>query len=224
MATAKDVLDVARSQLGVAENPPGSNQVMYAYWAGIPGQPWCGAFVCWCLDQAGALDVPRFVWTPSGAQAYQAAGRWSSVPAIGSVVFFQWPGVPRICHVGFVEVVRPDGVVTIEGNTDEAGGGSGGKVMRHVRRANIVGYGHPTYEATAPAIPIAAATRPMLRMGAKGEQVRVLQQKLRATGAYGLAVDGAFGPKTDQAVRTFQRHRGLVVDGIVGPKTWAALG
>ena len=31
------------------------------------------------------------------------------------------------------------------------------------------------------------------------------------------------GPKTEAAVREFQRSHSLVPDGIVGPKTWAAL-
>jgi hypothetical protein len=224
MATAQDVLNVARSQLGVREDPPGSNRVLYASWAGIPGLAWCGAFVCWCLEQAGALDVPRFVWTPSGAQAYKDRGRWDHIPSIGDVVFFTWPEVGRICHVGLVEAVREDGVVTIEGNTDERGGGTGGKVMRQVRRANMTGFGQPAYDALAPAtsqvpaIPIAVAKKPMLRRGSRGEVVRDLQRRIGAT------PDGIFGPRTDAAVRTFQRRNGLVVDGIVGPKTWAKLG
>ena len=32
-----------------------------------------------------------------------------------------------------------------------------------------------------------------------------------------------FGPKTEAAVRAFQRQRRLVPDGIVGPKTWAEI-
>jgi hypothetical protein len=224
MATPDAVLTIARSTLGEHEQPPGSNQIRFADWAGIPGLAWCGAWLCWVLDQAGALDVPRFVWTPSGAQAYAERGRLSSEPRVGSVVFFSWPEVGRVCHTGLVEAVRSDGVVTIEGNTDEAGGRTGGKVMRHVRRANIVGYGHPVY-ATAPQAPPPGppATGPTLRRGATGDAVRRLQRRLNAHGAR-LAVDGILGPATDRAVRNFQANRRLAVDGIVGPRTWAALG
>ena len=37
-------------------------------------------------------------------------------------------------------------------------------------------------------------------------------------------MDGIFGPKTEQAVRYFQRVNGLAVDGIVGRQTAAAIG
>jgi len=67
--------------------------------------------------------------------------------------------------------------------------------------------------------PVSRVRRPVLRQGARGEDVRVLQRNLG-----GLAADGIFGPKTTQAVRAFQASRGLVVDGIVGPATWGALG
>lgn len=62
-----------------------------------------------------------------------------------------------------------------------------------------------------------------IRRGAKGDLVRELQLGLYWLGWDDLAVDGAFGPKTDTAVREFQAKSGLAVDGIVGPKTWEAL-
>lgn len=38
-----------------------------------------------------------------------------------------------------------------------------------------------------------------------------------------LLVHRLFGPKTEEAVRAFQRSRGLTDDGIVGRLTWEAL-
>jgi peptidoglycan hydrolase-like protein with peptidoglycan-binding domain len=56
-----------------------------------------------------------------------------------------------------------------------------------------------------------------------GERVRQLQIALVGLG-YELAVDGRYGPRTQAAVRDFQRRTGLEVDGIAGPRTQAALG
>jgi len=63
---------------------------------------------------------------------------------------------------------------------------------------------------------------PVVRRGSEGQPVRSLQYLLRARG-HAVAVDGDFGPRTDAAVRAFQRSRRLAVDGIVGPATWRAL-
>jgi peptidoglycan hydrolase-like protein with peptidoglycan-binding domain len=38
-----------------------------------------------------------------------------------------------------------------------------------------------------------------------------------------LTSPGVFGPKTNDAIREFQRNNGLQVDGIVGRNTWKAL-
>ena len=57
-----------------------------------------------------------------------------------------------------------------------------------------------------------------IKLGSKGDDVKVLQQKLN------LAVDGIFGPLTQEAVKEFQKNNGLTVDGIVGTNTWAKLG
>lgn len=57
-----------------------------------------------------------------------------------------------------------------------------------------------------------------LRKGSKGESVKVLQEFLK------ISVDGNFGPKTESAVKSYQKKNGLIVDGVVGPKTWAHMG
>lgn len=58
----------------------------------------------------------------------------------------------------------------------------------------------------------------VLKKGSKGESVKTLQDFLKIT------VDGNFGPKTESAVKSYQKKNGLVVDGVVGPKTWAHMG
>lgn len=64
---------------------------------------------------------------------------------------------------------------------------------------------------------IKKTTYPAIKLGSSGKAVEVLQELL------GIKVDGVFGPKTDAAVREFQRKHKLQVDGIVGKKTWKAV-
>lgn len=63
----------------------------------------------------------------------------------------------------------------------------------------------------------------MLRMGSRGIQVTELQSDLSRAGFSTGPADGVFGPKTEAAVKAFQRSKGLTPDGIAGPKTIAAL-
>lgn len=53
----------------------------------------------------------------------------------------------------------------------------------------------------------------VLKLGSRGNEVKVLQEKLN------LKADGIFGPLTEEAVKDFQRSNGLEVDGIVGANT-----
>lgn len=58
----------------------------------------------------------------------------------------------------------------------------------------------------------------VLKKGSRGPAVVTLQEFLKIT------ADGDFGPKTESAVKSYQKKNGLVADGIVGPKTWAHMG
>ncbi len=60
--------------------------------------------------------------------------------------------------------------------------------------------------------------------GAKGEEVRQVQDKLKRWGYYDGEVDGVYGSKTYRAVTSFQKKNGLTVDGKVGSETKKALG
>ena len=62
----------------------------------------------------------------------------------------------------------------------------------------------------------------VLRRGAKGVEVRQVQEALVELG-YSTTIDGKFGPATAQAVKSFQASSGLTADGVVGPATLSAL-
>lgn len=64
---------------------------------------------------------------------------------------------------------------------------------------------------------------PTIRYGARGGVTRHVQVRLNALGFDCGTVDGIFGAKTKNAVKSFQESRGLTADCIVGPLTWAAL-
>jgi peptidoglycan/xylan/chitin deacetylase (PgdA/CDA1 family) len=58
----------------------------------------------------------------------------------------------------------------------------------------------------------------IIRRGARGDLVSLLQETLRACG-YDIWADGVFGPVTESVVRKFQQDSGLYADGVVGPAT-----
>ena len=63
----------------------------------------------------------------------------------------------------------------------------------------------------------------LLGRGSRGPDVLELQSKLVKLG-YNLGkVDGIYGPKTEGAVRNFQKDHGLKVDGLAGAQTIKAL-
>lgn len=62
----------------------------------------------------------------------------------------------------------------------------------------------------------------LLKSGSKGVAVKALQRLLLHRGA-SVDVNGAFGPKTEAAVKAFQSAQKLDADGVVGAATWAAV-
>lgn len=88
-------------------------------------------------------------------------------------------------------------------------------------------YGNSIYINTAVEVSGVPSSWPgsNLTIGSSGQNVRIIQEQLNAIStAYPaiprIAVDGIYGPRTAEAVRTFQSIFGLPANGIVDMPTW----
>jgi surface antigen len=241
--TADALLEVAERNLGFIEGPK-NNENPFAPLVGHANfQPWCASFVAAVCLRAGVKIPNTSAYTPTMANGFKQQGRYfKSNPKRGDIVFFFWPNMGRIAHVGIVESVEPDGSIrTIEGNTNGGGSRTGGMVVRLVRKANIDGYGRP--EFTGPTVttvtkptktskpvvatkkvnphkkPVLTKERPDLRASGRKTNAEVKYVQW----AVGAKDDGAWGAQTTKAVKAFQTHHKLAVDGHVGPKTLAKM-
>lgn len=149
MATANEILAVARKELGVKESPAGSNRTKYGAWYGLDGQPWCMMYIQWVFSRAGAA-LPVKTASCSALMSYaQAHGQWvTSGYRAGDIVILDIPGNKvKTDHCGLVVTPLTTGVRTIEGNTGTSNDANGGEVMERTRPANwIVGAYRPNYD------------------------------------------------------------------------------
>jgi CHAP domain len=137
------ILNLVSREVGVAEQPPGSNdspriaQYRQAT-AGSGVGPWCAYFVSWAAREAGVpigdagqgYGLVDDVWA-WGQRAGKAIPAGSGTPQPGDLIVWDE-------HIGVVESVQPDGrITTIEGNSsdqvarrsyDASGGGAVGYV------------------------------------------------------------------------------------------------
>jgi hypothetical protein len=100
------------------------------------GQPWCAAFVCWCLSQCG-IENPQNAYAPTLLRnrylVYQRgiATNYSFQP--GDVFGLFYTNLNRIGHVGFIDSQNERFFITVEGNTNQAGSREGDGVYRKRR-------------------------------------------------------------------------------------------
>jgi CHAP domain-containing protein/putative peptidoglycan binding protein len=149
------VLEVAASQIGVMEQPPGSNRgpQVDKYLRAVGLNPaagsfaWCVAFVYWCFDQAAqTLQEPNpMIKTAGVLDHWDAAGqrgirRISSATAEDTPTLIR-PGQIFVIstggghgHSGLVELTRGGKLTTIEGNTNTGGSREGVGVFRRESR------------------------------------------------------------------------------------------
>ena len=152
------VMATAQNQIGICEEPPGSNDVVfntdyYGYEVSGDDYPWCCVFVWWCFNKSG--NGAAF-YNGGKVAGCSAVYTWAQQDGLfitknqaqfGDIVLFGTD------HIELVVSVNPDGsVTTIGGNTssDEAGSQSnGGCVALKTRYTSgsfpITSFIHPEY-------------------------------------------------------------------------------
>ena len=116
-----DIVAVALSQVGNVGGQP------YWSWYGFSSRvEWCACFVSWCADQCGYIEsgvMPKHSYCPTGVEWFRSRGQWqdrNSIPAPGTIIYFDWGGDGIADHVGIVESCDGSTVYTIEGNANDA--------------------------------------------------------------------------------------------------------
>lgn len=135
---------VYTAELGVRElsvRNDGPEVEKYLSYVGLKkGQPWCAAFVCWALAEAN-IKNPRSGWSPDLLPASKVIWQRTRAIAAGDIdapregdVFGIWyRDKGRIAHVGFVDKWDGNWMISVEGNTNEAGSAEGDGVYRKRR-------------------------------------------------------------------------------------------
>lgn len=124
MSTAQDVLNLCRSQLGICENPIGSNcGTPYHAWMNEQNAQWCAIFVSWIIWHVD----PALFWNLKtdysggflnvGRQHGGEIGIGNIAP--GDICIWDRPPYGFTDHIGFVESVTPTTFTTIEGNSGD---------------------------------------------------------------------------------------------------------
>ena len=157
MASAGDLLALARRELAVTEDPKGSNRVKYntAYYGWeVSGDsyPWCCVFLWWLFREAGAPELFYGGGKTASCGTLASYARRNGMFVSGNyrpgdLVFLRFRGT-AIEHIGIVEKTEADGtLVTIEGNTGTGNNTNGGAVLRRRRPLRYAaGAYRPRYE------------------------------------------------------------------------------
>lgn len=157
-ALAQAALDVAVAEIGVMEDPPGSNRGrrVEEYLASVGlggGHPWCAAFVFFAARAAAertglSNPLPRTagvldMWRRSGVAGLPrlTAGQAAAQPGLVTtgMVFIMDFGAGK-GHTGFVRSREGGRLVTVEGNSNNGGSREGTGVFE-LRRRSLNGAG-----------------------------------------------------------------------------------
>lgn len=243
MTQVEKLLSIARAEIGVAEDPIGSNKVKYntAYYGReVSGDayPWCMVFVWWCFWQAGLSQI---FYGGGQTASCTTLMRWAqregrffmSDYRAGDVFLYQFDEDSAADHTG-IYTGQVDGrgrYLVIEGNHNNR--------VEVVARSDSELWGafradwddpvdnpvdDPVDEST-PSVDGVCIRLPEIRKGSVGASVKSMQILLMGYGCrlprYGA--DGEYGSETETALKRYQEKSSLTVDGVCGEKTWKNL-
>ncbi len=100
------------------------------------GYPWCAAFVAWTFKQCGVRTVNSAwgpSWFPERRVVYRRGQGKGYIPRAGDVFGIYFSSKRRIAHVGFIDGIKGNYFVTVEGNTNRKGSREGDGVYRKLR-------------------------------------------------------------------------------------------
>ena len=130
MNEIEKLTDICRSQLGVTENPPGSNRIVYNddyYGSPVSGAayPWCCVFIWWVFQKANLSQLfcggQKTAYCPFVVNWARSHNQWVSADyRAGDLILFDWDADGVADHIGFCVDVSGSTVITIEGNVDES--------------------------------------------------------------------------------------------------------
>lgn len=156
-----EALKIAISQIGIMEDPPGSNKgkKVEEYQASVglgAGTFWCAAFMYWCFQKASeqlnrknpVLKTGHCMthWNNSTAKKILAADAVNKPSLLkpGQIFLINTGGSHG--HTGMIESVDGGFIHTIEGNSDPAGGRNGIGVFRNTRKIVKINRGFLEYK------------------------------------------------------------------------------
>jgi hypothetical protein len=150
MSLKLEALKVALKEVGVKEEPKGSNSGKrveeYLKSVGLgKGFSWCMAYVYWCFKQASLeLKITNPLIKTGGVLAHwnQADKKYrvTTSPEPGDIFIMDFS--KGLGHTGIVESITASHINTIEGNASDNNGGREGYIVTKKSRAktSIKGY------------------------------------------------------------------------------------
>jgi uncharacterized protein (TIGR02594 family) len=213
----QELIKIAAQEIGVTEIAGDAHNdriLSYAKAAGFDNWyhsdeiPWCSVFLNYATQRAGLVRSQD-----GRAASWAEVGESIERPQPGDLALLvPSPGATHITHVGIYLGHSQDQrhIYLLGGNQSN--------------QVNISPFPVDTLVGYRRLSRVGEAAAPVLQRGRRGDEVRALQDALKAVGIDVGPSDGDFGPKTETAVKELQRTQpDLPVTGVYDAATRAYL-